>query len=299
VSATADTTEAMPRHALLRKCLAMLAAAFVATGAAAAPKKILVVTTTLGYRHSSIETAEKVIAELGRSSGLYEVEFASVAPPKPPGANASETQQAAQRAEQAAYEEKVGAVLAAKLNPAALKRYDGVVFASTVGELPLPDKDAFIRWIKDGGAFVGIHSASDTLHGYPPYREMLGGEFEVHHEQVVIEGINVDAAHPANRHLGATWNLQGKKEEIYLFKNYLQPSVHELIVLDRHPNTRAPGHFPIAWCREFGAGRVFYTALGHNEHLWEMPEFQQHVLGGIGWALRLSARQPAALEPSR
>jgi uncharacterized protein len=274
------------KNLLFRRCLALLAAAFIATGAAAAPKKILVVTTTLGYRHSSIETAEKVIAELGRSSGLYDVEFASVAPPKDPGANPSE----AQRAEQAAYEEKVRAVLAAKMNPAALKGYSAVVFANTVGELPLPDRDGFIRWVRDGGAFVGIHSASDTLHGYPPYREMLGGEFEVHHEQVVIDALNVDPSHPANRHLGPSWNLQGRKDEIYLFKNYLRSSLHELLVLDRHPNTRAPGHFGISWCREFGSGRVFYTALGHNEQLWEQPEFRKHVLGGIAWALRDAPR---------
>lgn len=270
----------------------MLAAAFVAASATAAPR-ILVVTTTMGYRHSSIETAEKTIAELGRSSGLYEVDFASVAPPKDPGANATEAQQAAHRTEQTAYEEKIRAVLAAKMNAQALKGYDGVVFASTTGELPLPDRDAFIRWVRDGGAFVGIHSASDTLHDYPPYREMLGGEFDVHHEQVVIEAINVDPSHPANRLLGATWSLQGKKEEIYLFRNYLRPSLHELLVLDRHPNTGAPGHFGISWCREFGMGRVFYTSLGHNEHLWQMPEFRQHILGGIGWALKLAARQPA------
>lgn len=255
--------------------LAALAAVLAVAGAAAAPKKVLVVTTTLGYRHASIETAEKVIAALGRSLGHYDVELASVAPPKDPGASA-------------AYEQEIRSVLAAKMNPAALQGYDAVVFANTVGELPLPDRDAFIRWVRNGGAFVGIHSASDTLHGYPPYREMLGAEFEVHHEQVVVEAINADPAHPANRHLGATWNLQGRKEEIYLFRNYLRPSLRELLVLDRHPNSGAPGHFGISWCREFGRGRVFYTAFGHNEEVWQMPEFQQHLLGGIGWALRLA-----------
>ena len=34
--------------------------------ALAAPKKVLVVTVTLGFRHSSIPTAEKVIGELAK-----------------------------------------------------------------------------------------------------------------------------------------------------------------------------------------------------------------------------------------
>lgn len=260
------------KHRLLLACIALLATSFATACAAAAPKKLLLVTTTLGWRHSSVETAERVIAALGRSSGAYEVELAAVTPPKGAG-------------DQAAHEERVKAVLAEKMSPAALKRYDAVVFANTTGELPLPDKDAFIQWVRDGGAFVGIHSASDTLHGHRPYIDMLGGEFDHHREQVVVEAINRDGAHPANRHLGATWNLEGRLEEIYLLKNYQREAVHELLVLDRHPNTREPGHHGLSWCREFGRGRVFYTALGHNEHVWEMSAFQQHVLGGIRWVL--------------
>jgi type 1 glutamine amidotransferase len=258
---------------LLLSCLAALVVGFAANALAAPPKKILVVTTTQGYRHSSIETAERVIASLGLSSGAYEVELAGVSSAGFPDA--------------AAYDAQVKAVLQRKLNPAALKQYDGIVFANTVGELPLPDKDAFIQWIRDGGAFIGVHSASDTLHGYRPYIDMLGGEFEYHREQVGIDAINRDATHPANGQLPLRWNLDGQKEEIYVLKNFQRGQVHELIVLDRHPNTGEPGHFPISWCRDFGKGRVFYTALGHNEQVWQMPAFQKHLLGGIEWALTL------------
>ena len=265
----------MVRRFFLGVCLGALACSAMALDAAvAAPRKILLVTTTLGYRHSSIETAEQVITALGKSSGAYDVELAAVSPP--PSASSPDD---------AAYREQVKATLARTLNRDALKRYHAIVFANTIGDLPLPDPDAFIQWVRNGGAFIGIHSASDTLHGLRPYIDMLGGEFDYHREQVVIEGINRDASHPANRHLPRTWNLDGQKEEIYVLKNFQQGQVRELIVLDRHPNTGAPGNFPISWCREFGKGRVFYTALGHNEQVWQMPAFQQHLLGGIGWAL--------------
>ena len=253
--------------------LATLACGFITEAAAAPPKKILVVTTTLGFRHASIETAERVLASLGQASGAYDVELAAVTP--------------VEGGAPAAHAEQVRAVLASKLNAAALKRYDGVVFASTTGELPLPDKAAFIQWVAEGGAFIGIHSASDTLHAYRPYVDMLGGEFDYHREQVRIEALNRDASHPANRHLPATWNLDGQIEEIYVFKSYEPARVQELLVLDRHPNTGAPGHFPISWSRQHGKGRVFYTALGHNESVWRLPAFQSHVLGGIEWALGL------------
>src|SRR5437016_4412530 len=101
----------------------------------AAPKKVLVVTVTKVFRHSSIPTAEKILAELAKKSGDFEVDYVR---------NDEE--------------------MAQKMTADALKKYDGVIFANTTGDLPLPDKDAFIAWIKSGKGFVGMHSASDTFH---------------------------------------------------------------------------------------------------------------------------------------
>lgn len=47
-----------------------------------------------------------------------------------------------------------------------------------------------------------------------------------------------------------------------------------------------PADLPLAWAKMHGEGRVFYTALGHRDELWDDPRFQQHVLGGIRWVLR-------------
>jgi type 1 glutamine amidotransferase len=44
---------------------------------------------------------------------------------------------------------------------------------------------------------------------------------------------------------------------------------------------------PLVWCRRQGAGRVFYTALGHAAEAYADPDFRAHLLGGITWAARL------------
>ena len=51
--------------------LSLLLAGLTATAADA--KKVLVVTTTLGFRHSSIPTAEKILNKLGNQSHVYTV----------------------------------------------------------------------------------------------------------------------------------------------------------------------------------------------------------------------------------
>jgi type 1 glutamine amidotransferase len=257
--------------------------------ATAAPKRALLVTTTTGFRHSSIGTAEQVIAKIAKDSGAFTIAaVASVSPPHDPGRNASDEQKADFKKAQASYNDDIAATLAKTMSPAALKNYDLIIFANTTGDLPLPDKEAFMQWIKNGGAFVGMHSASDTFHGFRPYIDMLGGEFKTHGAQVVVNCINEDPQHPATKPFGASWDIHGKKEEIYEFKSFDEKSVHALLMLAKHPQRDEAGRFPVSWCKMYGKGKVFYTSLGHNEYVWEMPEYQAHILGGIEWATGLA-----------
>ena len=62
-----------------------------------------------------------------------------------------------------------------------LARYDAVVFLSTTGDaLTDQQQEAFEDYFRPGGAFVGIHSATDTEYGWPWYGEMIGGYFRNH-----------------------------------------------------------------------------------------------------------------------
>lgn len=286
---------------LLRSACLALAGGAVVLQAADTPKRVLVVTTTTGFRHSSIPTAENVIGELAQRSGAFTVEYARVEPTEPQFKGADG------KPEKAKVEAAIAAVLAEKMSPAALKRYGAVIFANSTGDLPVPDKEAFLDWIKSGKGFVGMHSASDTFHGYPPFIEMIGGEFKSHGAQVEVDAINQDPQCPACRHLPGSWKVF---DEIYLFKNFDRAKVRGLLTLDKHPNEKSPGDYPISWCKEWGKGRVFYTSLGHREDIWDpnwtdgkgqrknSPEisrqYQEHILGGIKWALGL---EPGSAKP--
>jgi len=259
------------RNKLVPVAVALGLTAFSAL--AQTPKKLLVVTVTKGFRHSSIATAEKVLGALAQKDGSFSVDYVR---------NDQE--------------------MAEKMTAESLKRYDGVIFANTTGDLPLPDKRAFLDWIKSGKAFIGMHSATDTFRGHEPldpYVEMIGGEFKTHGAQVEVECINQDPQHAACRHLGPSFKL---KDEIYILNGFQRSKVHGLLTLDKHPNEKTPGDYPIAWCKEYGKGRVFYTSLGHREDVWdtdtplnfkrenprEVSEaYQKHVLNGIKWALGL------------
>ena len=292
------------------------------------PKKVIVVTVTTGFRHSSIPTAEKILQKLADESKAFTiVDFARQpsgdVPKKPnkPGdlkADADDKAKARYAEELKKYEEAIAKWTAAddekvksaqakwdtdmkasmaKLSPENLAKVDGVIFANTTGDLPLPDKEGFIKWIEAGHALMAMHSASDTFHGFKPYVDALGGEFSGHGDQVGVDLLKQDPNHPATAGLPDKWSV--KKEEMYLFKSYDRKRVRDLWSLDKHPNEAKAGHYPVSWVRKAGDGRVFYTSLGHREDVWDdsadlkgrenppeiAKQYQQHILGGIKWAL--------------
>jgi type 1 glutamine amidotransferase len=199
--------------------------------------------------------------------------------------------------------EKNAAVLKEYLSPEALKNYDGVAFLSTVGELPLPDREAFFKWVADGHAFIGLHAAADTLHMTPEYIKMLGAEFTQHGSHSEVAVVNLDPTSP----LTAGWQSGIKiTEEWYNFRNYDRSQVHVLLAMANHPTNGTPGHYPVSWIKPYGTGRVFYTSLGHRDDVIDPKadigdaEFkvrynspatalmvQKHILSGIRWALGL------------
>lgn len=253
--------------------LSLLTLALISVGlitAEAAPKKVIVVTATKGFRHSSIATAENVLATLGETSGAFTVvDYVRGGGDAKKGADDTDVME--------------------KLTLAKLNQVDAVIFANTTGDLAIPDKEGFIKWVENGHALIGMHSAGDTYHGFQPYVDLIGAEFKTHGAQVQVDAYNQDPKHPATKDFGPIYTVF---DEIYEFKpeRWHREQVHGLLTLDKHPQTHAPGDYPVAWAKEVGhGGKVFYTSLGHREDVWTSEAYQRHILGGIKWALGLEA----------
>jgi len=219
---------------------------------------VLYLTHSAGFQHGVLPLSENVLRELGAASGAFEVKVAGDS---------------------------------SAVNHENLRDYDAIV-SYTSGELPLSDvqKEALLDFIRSGKGFAGIHSATDTLYGWPEYGELIGGYFDGHpwHQEVAIE--TEDPVHPATRHLAPAFRIT---DEIYQFRSFIREQVHGLLRLDNNSVSlnvpgvnRSDGDFALAWTRPFGSGRVFYTALGHREEVWQDKRFQQHLLNGIRWTMR-------------
>jgi type 1 glutamine amidotransferase len=161
----------------------------------------------------------------------------------------------------------------------------------TIGETPWSDahRDTIVRRVRAGElALLAIHSATDACYGWDAYGELVGARFDGHPWTQSFTAEVLDVAHPAVAHLGDTWEWH---DEVYQFRD-LRPDARVLLQvrggqLDlTAPGARPPSFgYPLAWCFDEGAGRVFSTSLGHFPSAWESPAYLRHLAGGLGWAL--------------
>ena len=253
---------------LLRPAVVAAVIAFWACGDAESPgptpspspapaARLLVVTHTTGFRHDSIPTAEEALRQTGIQSGLFTTEFCRTAED-----------------------------VRLRLTPSGLTGVDAVFFANTTGNLGVPDLQAFLDWVASGKGFLGTHSASDTYHDAPSYLEMLGGELVTHGAIVEAEVRVSEPANPAVAHLAPSVRLA---DEWYRFQ-LMGPGRTVLLKFERNPSdgVGTAGEavdLPLAWQKPHGSGRVFYTALGHRQEIWEDARFRKHLLEAIRWAI--------------
>jgi type 1 glutamine amidotransferase len=171
-------------------------------------------------------------------------------------------------------------------------RHYGAIMFFTSGELPMGNAQqvAFTDFLRAGGGFIGVHSATDTFYQWPEYRNVIGGYFDQHpwHQTVVVNVAERDD--PLVAFLGHSFAVT---DEIYQIRDFDVAGSRVLLRLDptsvdlTRPNVhRHPYGWPLAWTRFYGEGRVFYTALGHEEAVWRDPRFQQLLRHAALWVLR-------------
>jgi type 1 glutamine amidotransferase len=170
---------------------------------------------------------------------------------------------------------------AARFTDTELGRYKVVMFLNTTGDiLDDPQKAAFERYIRAGGGFVGIHSATDTEYGWAWYGRLVGAYF-ASHPQIQPAVVHIeDPGHASTEGLPALWE---RTDEWYNFRSNPRDHVHVLARLDEtsYSGGKMGADHPIAWCQEIDGGRSWYTAMGHTKETYAEPLYRQHLLGGI------------------
>ena len=241
-----------------RNILGVAAAALVilaSTGgtpasAADAPYDVLVFSKTAGFRHDSIAVGTQMIRDLGAANNF--------------------TVTATEDSNQ--------------FNATNLAQFEAVVFLNTTGDvLNATQQTAFESYIRAGGGYVGVHSASDTEYDWPFYGELVGAYFASHPAIQPADVVVEDRAHAATAHLPQTWT---RTDEWYNYQTNARSTAHVLATLDEssYSGGGMGADHPHVWCKAFDGGRSFYTGGGHTAQAYAEPEFRAHLLGAVRYA---------------
>ncbi len=217
---------------------------------------VLVFSKTTGFRHDSIPAGVAAIQAMGKEQGFL--------------VDATEDD--------------------AFFTTENLRKYRSVVFLSTTGDvLNADEKSVLENYIRSGGGFVGIHSATDTEYHWPWYGQLVGTYFARHPDIQSAKLTVVGAVHPSTEQLPREWV---RTDEWYDFQEDPSSRVSVLVTIDESSYAgggMGPNH-PISWYHNYDGGRAWYTAMGHTTESYSDPLFLNHVLGGILWAAKAEGR---------
>ena len=232
---------------------------------------ILLFSKTTGFRHGgSIEASKKVFAEMAKKNNwfLYETEDGGV------------------------------------FNAEQLAKFQTVIFNNSTGEvINDQQKKALENYVENGGSLVGIHGAGDNSHHWPWYvQNLTGAEFSHHSLKMPFETTSILTDNQADSSLVLGINKDWKRaDEWYVFlENPRQKGFNILYTINGEsidPTANIPliapnkdfgmgKDHPVAWHKNTGKGKTFYTSMGHDETAWKDKNFVKLIENGIKWAVK-------------
>jgi type 1 glutamine amidotransferase len=266
--AASKPTEPRRRREVLPEERARIEAALPAKAPAVPkkPRKVLVYDRQVNYGgHASIPSANLAMELMGARTGAFTTTLSS----EPAG-----------------------------LAPANLQQYDAIYLNNTVGDIfDTPEiRAGFVAFVNNGGGVIGNHGTSVASPKWTEFGEILGATGASHREPTERATINVeDPAHPIT-HVFAGKPFEYVDEFYRLAEPYSRDKVRVLLSIDPNLTDMMQGRcfgkclrddndYPVAWIRQHGKGRVFYTGLGHNPDVFWDPRILAMFLAGTQYAL--------------
>ena len=228
---------------------------------------ILLFTKTTGFRHGeSIDASKKVFAEMAKQDNwfLYETESGGV------------------------------------FNAEQLAKFKVVIFDNSTGRVLSDEQQiALENYVENGGGLMGIHGAGDDSHHWDWYsNNLLGTKFSHHpinpqlQETELFLEANIDST--LSKNLAKQWshtdewyvffdNPRGKGFNIVYTINgeKIIPNGNMLWMTDK--DFGMGKDHPVAWYKNTGKGRTFYTSIGHNAVAFNNKDFVKLLNNAVVW----------------
>ncbi|HEY8944863.1 MAG TPA: ThuA domain-containing protein, partial [Polyangiaceae bacterium] len=177
-----------------------------------------------------------------------------------------------------------------EINAAGLAKYEIVFFLNSTGEIfnTGTQRRDYETWIRNNGAYAGMHGATDSAKSWDFYKELTGQYYDLHDNVIsgTIQWTDAGLTHPVAKGIPNPWN---RREEWYKFNTWQSWSTKPGFTILNTVTTTGGGTRPVSYVREWSNIRAFYTSIGHEDAPYSDPDVIKHVTAGIMWAVRREA----------
>ncbi len=166
-----------------------------------------------------------------------------------------------------------------------MKSLSLVVPCWTMGELTSDQEKGLLAAVKSGVGIAGWHGGMcDSFRNSTGYQFMTGGNWVEHPGGIIDYTVNITK--PEDPIVAGISGFQMTSECYYL---HTDPS-NEVLATTTFTGDAYPWVegcvMPVVWKRTYGAGRVFYSSLGHVATDFDVPECIEIMKRGALWAAR-------------
>jgi len=180
-----------------------------------------------------------------------------------------------------------------------IKEFDAVYLNNVCGMVHNDPavREGLLRFVREGGGLGGHHAVTFANNNWPEFAEMMGGWAGAHHTETQMLKVD-DVGSPLTKSFGT--ESFSHKDEFYIFppySPYSRAKQRVLLTIDVERSDRATANrlcsqctrpdqdYAVAWIKEYGKGRTYFTPLGHTVEFYTQRQWTEHLLAAIQYIL--------------
>lgn len=155
----------------------------------------------------------------------------------------------------------------------------------TMGTITREQERGLLEAVRSGVGIAGWHGGmGDAFRNNTEYQFMVGGQWVSHPDGITDYEVKI-----INHTDPITAGIPDFKMHSEQYYMHVDPS-NEVLAITIFDSPKYPWIkgtiMPVVWKRVWGAGRVFYSSLGHVAKDFEVPEALEIQVRGMLWAAR-------------
>ena len=155
----------------------------------------------------------------------------------------------------------------------------------TMSKIEKPEAANLSAAVRAGVGLGGFHGGMcDAFRDSVEYQFMCGGQWVAHPGNIIDYRVNI--SRQDDPVMAGVKDFAYRSEQYYM---HVDPA-NEVLATTKFTGEHAPWIdgvvMPVVWKRRHGAGRVFYSSLGHVSAEFKVPEMATILRRGLNWAAR-------------